>query len=143
MRPRAWAISASSASTVCFCAAISPSSAVEALAQALRFVFRLRDALFDGAAFLHLRSQLAARALGIDVGIGEALAGVGELLLDFDSRRAAAASCACSFSATCSASVFSSPAARFSSMAVCAASRSSRRIFAGKHDAQARLPVRP
>ena len=42
------------------------------------------DALFDGAAFLYLRSEFAAGAFGIHVEAGEALAGFDELLLDFE-----------------------------------------------------------
>ena len=56
---------------------------VQAHAEILRVLLVLRDALLDRAAFLHLRFQAAAGALGIHLALGQLLARLGELVLDF------------------------------------------------------------
>ena len=82
MRSRACAICASSASTFFLWPPISSSSASRRTPEILRLLLVLRDALLDGAAFLHLRFQASARALGLHLPLGELLARFGELVLD-------------------------------------------------------------
>ena len=95
--------------------------------QLLRFPLRLRDALLDGAALLHLRFQAAARALGFHLAFGQFAPRFGELLLILVGTAPAVRVCACSLAATCSESPRRSAEARFRSSAALAASRSSMR----------------
>ena len=67
--------------------------------------------------------------VGLHVPLGKLLARAGELLLDLVAGRLARARAPARVPATCSASDFNSAAARFRSMAVLAASRSSRRYL--------------
>ncbi len=67
MRPRASAVCSSIAAQARLVLGDLLLQPLQPHPQLLRFLLRLRDALFDGAAFLHLRFQPSARALGLHV----------------------------------------------------------------------------